>query len=103
MATLSGGTALAGKYAATGGKLSQLLKSPGALGEDPYTLFGIISRRDRVTKFRVLVPFTPVAVLNGTEDMTIQGDDIVRVITANEARTLFLAVQQFRVRRDAAP
>lgn len=100
VATLSGGTALAGKYAATGGKLSQLLKSPGALGEDPYTLFGIISRRDRVNKFRFLVPFTPAAVLNGTEDMTIQSDDIVRVITANEARSLFLAVQQFRIHRN---
>jgi len=101
MATLSGGTELAGRYVANGGKLSQLLKSPGALGEDPYTLFGIISRRDPVTKFRYLIPFTPVAVLKGTEDMAIQSDDIVRIITAREARVLFFSVQQYRLHRAA--
>jgi Periplasmic protein involved in polysaccharide export len=101
MATLSGGTALAGKYA-TGAKLSDVLKSPGAFGEDPYTLFGVISRRDPVTLLRVLVPFTPVAVLNGTEDMALQSDDIVRVISTGEARTLFTAIRQIRLRRNAA-
>lgn len=100
MATLSGGTALAGKYA-TGAKLSDVLKSPGALGEDPYTLFGVISRRDPVTLLRVLVPFTPVAVLNGSEDLALQSDDIVRVISTGEARTLFTALRQFRLRRTA--
>lgn len=101
MVTLSGGTNLAGKYAATGGKLSQLLKSPGALGEEPYTLFGVISRRDPNTKLRTLMPFTPVAVLNGIEDMTIQSDDIIRVLSTTEARSLLAAVQQFRARRTA--
>jgi polysaccharide biosynthesis/export protein len=98
MATLSGGTALAGKYATAGSKLSELLKSPGALGEDPYTLFGVISRRDPVTLLRTLLPFTPVAVLKGAEDMVIQNDDIVRVISTKEARVLFVAVQQYRLR-----
>jgi polysaccharide biosynthesis/export protein len=98
MATLSGGTALAGKYATAGTKLSQLLKSPGALGEDPYTLFGVISRRDPATLLRTLLPFTPVAVLKGAEDMVIQNDDIVRVISAREARSLFAAVLQYRLK-----
>lgn len=101
VATLSGGTPLAGKYAAKGAKLSELLKSPGALGAEPYTLLGVISRRDPVTKMRSLVPFTPVAVLKGVEDMKLQSDDIVRVFTANEARTLFAAIKQFRSRRMA--
>jgi protein involved in polysaccharide export with SLBB domain len=101
MATLSGGTALAGKYT-TGAKLSDVLKSPGALGEDPYTLFGVISRRDPVTLLRVLVPFTPVAVLNGSEDMALQSDDVVRVVSTGEARTLFTAIRQIRLRRNAA-
>lgn len=99
-ATLSGGTHLAGQYAA-GSKLSDILKSPGALGTDPYTLFGIISRRDPVTLLRVLVPFTPVAVLKGSEDLKIQSDDIVRVISASEARALFAAVQQYRIRQSS--
>jgi protein involved in polysaccharide export with SLBB domain len=101
MATLSGGTALAGKYT-TGAKLSEVLKSPGALGEDPYTLFGMISRKDPQTLLRVLVPFTPVAVLKGSEDMVLQSDDIVRVISSGEARALFNSVRQFRMRRTAA-
>lgn len=101
MATLSGGTALAGKYT-TGAKLSAVLKSPGALGEDPYTLFGVVSRKDPQTLLRVLVPFTPVAVLKGSEDMVLQSDDIVRVISSGEARALFNSVRQFRMRRIAA-
>ncbi len=99
-ATLSGGTHLAGQYAANS-KLSEILKSPGAMGRDPYTLFGIISRRDPVTLLRVLIPFTPVAVLKGAQDLKMQGDDIVRVIQAPEARALFTAVQQYRVRAAA--
>jgi len=100
MATLSGGTALAGQYRA-GAKLSEYLNSPGALGQDPYTLFGVISRRDPATLLRLLVPFTPVAVLRGTQDIIIQGDDIVRVISTKEARILFEAIQQFQLRNQA--
>ncbi len=100
MATVSGGSALAGQYVA-GMKLSEYLKSPGMLGNDPYTLFGIISRRDPVSLLRVLVPFTPVAVLKGTQDMVVQSDDIVRVISTDDARVLFAAVQQYRVRSQA--
>lgn len=102
MATLAGGTPLAGQYPAAGMKLSELLRSPGALGTDPYTLFGIISRRDPVTMLRKLIPFTPVAVLKGTEDMNLQGDDIVRVISSGEARMLFTAVQQYSADSQAA-
>jgi polysaccharide biosynthesis/export protein len=98
MATISGGTALAGQYAA-GTKLSEYLKSPGALGENPYTLFGIISRRDPVTLLRTLIPFTPVAVLKGSEDMNVQSDDIVRIISTTEAQVLFTAVQQYNLQR----
>ncbi|NIK86888.1 protein involved in polysaccharide export with SLBB domain [Rhizomicrobium palustre] len=101
VATLSGNTPMAGQYAANGTKLSQVLKAPGALGTEPYTLFGAISHRDPVTKLRTLIPFTPVAVLNGVEDMTLQSDDIVRVFTAAEARRLFAVVKQYRLRRSA--
>jgi polysaccharide biosynthesis/export protein len=101
MATLSGGTSLAGQYAVTGTKLSAILKSPGALGGDPYTLFGIISRRDSTTLLRVLVPFTPVAVLKGSQDMNVQSDDIVRVISTQEARVLFAAIREYRTQSQA--
>ena len=88
-ATLSGGSALAGSYPVTSGtKLSDVLKSAGALPPAPYTLFGIIARKDPVTLLRTLVAFTPVAVLGGTEDQALQSDDIIRVLSVNEVRLL---------------
>ncbi len=102
MATLSGGTALAGQYATKNTKLSELLKSPGALGENPYTLFGVISRRDPVNFLRTLIAFTPAAVLKGSDDMDIRSDDIVRVVSAKEAQVLFLAMQQYNTSRNSS-
>jgi len=95
MATLSGDTALAGQYTTKNTKLSDLLKSPGAL-VNSYTLFGIISRRDPATYLRTLIAFTPAAVLSGAENMGIQSDDIVRVISAQEAQTLFATVTYYQ-------
>lgn len=92
-ATLSGGSSLAGPFAVAGkSKLSDFVRAPGALGTSPYTLFGMISRRNPRNLMRELVPFTPVAVLNGTEDSMLQGDDIVRPISVNEAQLLTNAV-----------
>src|SRR5258706_8018416 len=57
-ATLSGGTGLAGQYAVTTGtKLSDVIGSPGALGTSPYTLFGLVVRKDPHTLLRSLVAF----------------------------------------------
>ena len=95
MATLSGSTALAGQYSVTNTKLSVILKAPGALGDNPYTLFGIISRRDPTTLMRTLIAFTPVAVLNNSQDMNVQSDDVVRVVSAKEARLLLATVQRY--------
>ena len=80
----------------------QILKAPGALGSSPYTLFGVISRRDPVTLMRSLIAFTPVAVLKGSEDLNVQSDDVVRVISANEARTLLATVTQYQKHREFA-
>jgi protein involved in polysaccharide export with SLBB domain len=88
-ATLAGGTGLAGSYAVSANaRLSDLLKSPGALGPSPYTPFGIIVRKNPQTLLRQLVAFTPVAVLAGREDQVLQSDDVVRVLSVNEARML---------------
>ena len=88
-ATLSGGIGLAGQYAITSGtRLSAVLRAPGALGNTPYTLFGLIVRKDQRTLLRTLIAFTPVAVLNGTEDMPLQSEDIIRPITVGEALLL---------------
>jgi protein involved in polysaccharide export with SLBB domain len=95
--TYAGGQDLAGRYSSTGhaGKLSALLRDPGALGPNPYTLFGIVSRRDPHTYLRVLVAFSPVAVLAGRDDMQLQSDDIVRVFSTDETRLIDKAAQDF--------
>lgn len=96
--TFPGGQTMAGRYSATGhgGKLSELLKAPGALGVAPYTLFGIVSRRDPKTYLRTMIAFSPVAVLAGRDDMQLQGDDIVRVFSTDETRLLNKTVQDFQ-------
>ena len=53
------------------------------MGDTPYTLFGVIVRKDPRTLLRTLVPFTPVAVINGGEDQDIRSGDIVRPISVS--------------------
>jgi protein involved in polysaccharide export with SLBB domain len=96
-ATLSGGLGLAGRYAiTTGTHLSEVIRAPGALGQSPYTLFGIIVRKDPRTLLRSLIAFTPVAVLNGTEDMQLQADDVIRPISVAEARLLDFVLKTYQ-------
>lgn len=100
-ATLAGGTGLAGQYAiTTGTKLSDFLRAPGALGNTPYTLFGLIVRKDPRTLLRSLEAFTPVAVLNGSEDETLQPGDVVRVFQVDEVQLLSLVVKTYKARRE---
>ncbi len=95
-ATLSGGTGLAGAYpVATGAKLSDMLRAPGALGPSPYTLFGIVVRKDPNSLLRSLVAFTPVAVLNGAENADLQTDDFVRPLSVSEASLLSSVVRSY--------
>jgi protein involved in polysaccharide export with SLBB domain len=101
-ATLSGGTGLAGQYPIVEGtKLSDVIKAPGALGASPYTLFGIISRKDPHTLLRTLAAFTPVAVLNNSEDQSLQTDDIVRPLSVAEMRLIKSTVHAYQQRQDA--
>jgi protein involved in polysaccharide export with SLBB domain len=102
-ATLSGGTALAGQYSINrAGRLSSLLRAPGALGDQPYTLFGIVVRKDPSTLLRVPVAFTPISVINGSEDMDLASEDTIRIFSVNEARLLSAVTRAFRERRRAA-
>ncbi len=95
-ATLSGGTGLAGVYPIVSGtKLSDVLRAPGAMGDNPYTLFGIIVRKDPRTLLRSLVAFTPVAVLNGTENGELQSEDIIRVLSVRETSLLSQVVRAY--------
>jgi protein involved in polysaccharide export with SLBB domain len=95
-ATLSGGSGLAGQYAVTAGtRLSDVIKAPGALGATPYTLFGIIVRKDPRTLLRSLAAFTPVAVLSGSEDQVLQTDDIIRPLSVSEAQMLSFVLKTY--------
>jgi protein involved in polysaccharide export with SLBB domain len=95
-ATLSGGNGLAGQYAvAAGVKLSDVIRAPGALGTAPYTLFGLIVRKDPRSLLRSLVAFTPAAVLAGSEDQVLQQDDIIRPISVDEAQLLTFVVKSY--------
>jgi polysaccharide biosynthesis/export protein len=103
-ATLSGGNPLAGTYSiGKATKLSDVLSAPGALGTDPYTLLGVVVRRDPATGMRVLIPFTPVAVVHNRENMDLLSGDVVRILSANEARLVSAVVKTFKQQRaDAA-
>jgi protein involved in polysaccharide export with SLBB domain len=99
-AVLSGGTALAGSYAIKNGmRLSDLLKAPGALGPSPYTIFGIVARRDPRTYLRSLIAFSPITTLEGDEDVALLDDDIVRVFSMSEAKLLSRAITQYEKRK----
>lgn len=103
--TLAGGGLIAGNYAINdGAMLSSFLKMPGAMGETPYTLFGVISRRDPVTLMRTLTAFTPSAVLKDEENLPLQSDDIVRIFSMSEIELLTGTVQEYsaRLSRDEA-
>jgi polysaccharide export outer membrane protein len=95
-ATLTGGTGSAGQYAVTSGtRLSDVIRAPGALGSSPYTLFGIIVRKDPRTLLRSLIAFTPAAVLGGTEDQLLQPEDIIRPLSVDEAQLLTFIVKTY--------
>lgn len=100
-ATLQAGTSngFSGTYAAPSTRLSSMLRAPGVLGDDPYSLFAVISRRDPVSLLRTLVAITPAAVMAGRQDFTLQSDDIVHTFTRTEAVELIRAISWFEERR----
>lgn len=95
-ATLGGSESLSGKYSVgKSGSLAELLKPAGAMGTNPYTLFGVISRRDAHDYQRTLIAFSPLSVLNGGADFALQTDDIVRVFQVDEMHMLVSAVDVY--------
>ena len=102
-ASLSGAIGLAGNYPlANGSKLSEIIRLPGALGTSPYTLMGLIARRDPKTLLRSLIAFTPAAVLNGGEDIVLQSDDIIRPVSMEEMRMMATVVRNYDAARMAS-
>ena len=100
-ATLQAGASngFTGTYAAPSTRLSSMLRAPGVLGDDPYPLFAVISRRDPISLLRTLVAVTPSAVMAGRQDFSLQSDDIVHTFTRTEAVDLIRAISWFDERR----
>ncbi len=95
-ATLAGGHALSGAFPITHATtLSQVIRAPGALGGSPYTLIGLISRRDPKTYLRKLIAFSPVSVLNGRSDMVLHSDDVVKVFSMDEFEMVRKVIDQY--------
>lgn len=100
-ATLAGGTSLAGSYSINANtRLSDILKSPGALGATPYAVFGIISRRDPRTYLRSLIAFSPIGALSGASDPHLISGDIVRVFSMREGSMLAQSVAGFTAQKE---
>ena len=95
-ATLAGGNALSGAFPITHATtLSQVITAPGALGVSPYTLIGLVSRRDPKTYLRKLIAFSPVSVLNGRSDMVLHSDDVVKVFSMDEFELVRKVIDQY--------
>src|SRR6185312_9261881 len=88
-----GPTSLAGEYSLSNYRnLSDLLRAPGAMGEAPYMLLGLISRKDPKTLERHVVSFAPTEVRGGKNDIALQSEDIVRVFDRRESALMVNAV-----------
>jgi protein involved in polysaccharide export with SLBB domain len=80
--------------------LRALLASPDTFEEDPFVLFAVISRKDPLTLSRSLIPFAPIQVLRGQQDIAFQDDDVVRIFSSQEIRELVDQLAAEKVNRD---
>lgn len=87
--TLVGAVRLPGNYALNKTKtLHDLLPSVEALAPTPYMLLGVVEHTDAATLRRSLVPFSPLHVLQGKENMNLSSGDRVHILTIAEMRRL---------------
>ncbi len=68
--------------------LHDLLPSAEALEPGAYVLFGVIDRTDPQTLQRVAIPFSPLHVIQGRENLNLISDDAVHVLTRDGMRAL---------------
>ena len=63
--------------------LHDLLPSAEALQPGAYVLFGIVDRIDPMTMQRQAMPFSPLHVIQGSENLRLISNDVVHVLTEN--------------------
>jgi protein involved in polysaccharide export with SLBB domain len=76
-----------GKYAT----LHDVLPSMDVLQPGAYTLMGVIDRMDPATLQRSALPFSPLHVVQGKENVRLMSDDSVRILTKVEMRKILAA------------
>jgi protein involved in polysaccharide export with SLBB domain len=80
--------------------LRALLASSDVFEEDPFVLFAVVSRKDPATLSRSLIPFAPIQVLRGQQDLALQDDDVVRIFGSREIRELVIELAAEKANRD---
>jgi polysaccharide biosynthesis/export protein len=68
--------------------IHDLLPSPDVLLPGAYLLFGFVERTDPVTLGRSVVPFSPIAVIQGKTNFPLKSDDTVHILTKDDMRDL---------------
>jgi polysaccharide biosynthesis/export protein len=87
--SLRGAIRIPGLFALNQAKtLHDLLPSADSFLPDAYMLLGFIQRIDQNTAQRQIVPFSPLKVLEGKENLQLQSDDIVHVLTVTSMSAL---------------
>jgi protein involved in polysaccharide export with SLBB domain len=82
--------------------LHELLPSVDALSADAYMLMGVIDRTDPATLQRTIIPFSPLAVVQGRSNVTLVSNDVVHILTKEQMRELLpqtLQKQEQRIAR----
>ncbi len=93
--TLTGAVRVPGSFSLTRYKtLRDLLPSPDTLAPQPYLLLGVVFRIDRQTLQRVVIPFSPLHVLQGKENLDLTSEDVVRILNVDEMRQLAALVAE---------
>lgn len=92
--TLTGAVRLPGLYALDRAKtLHDLLPNMDVFQPNPYMLLGVIQRTDPQTRQRTLVPFSPLHVVQGKENMDLINDDTVMIFDFDEMRQFAQSLQ----------
>jgi protein involved in polysaccharide export with SLBB domain len=81
----------------------RLVPDIGAVREQPYLLFAVLSRLDRQTGARKLVPVDLTRVLAGSGDIHLQADDVLIVPSADDVLYLVSADIQELLAGERAP
>lgn len=72
--------------------LHDLLPSPDVLAPGAYMLVGIVDRIDPTTMQRVILPFSPLRVTQGKENVRLISNDVVRIFTQDDVQILISAI-----------